>query len=416
MRTMQMSAAIESLFSVRAADSDWVNDAARCILRVLGPSTADWWAVDWHRTGERTTAGTLAADSSMGMAMGSGFPATTHVDLPARMARGGGLTTVTAAGLWTEHARDFFSDMRRGDAVAVNVAQPDRGFVVGRLLRKRAPHPPGDRRLLAPVMRSVSLAWRARKYLALGPMEQVADAVFRPTGTVLHATSAVKDRPALQALRAAVVAREERRRTTGPSVAGVALWSNLVEGRWSLVDDHEESGQRYVLAVRNDAYADVVALTRREALAVDLAIRGRSAKECVDELGVSLSAVYGLRHGAAKKLSVGSLADVVALGRQLAGVQLTFTALGDQSLVALRMPAAISRLSCLTPAEREVGIDLLRALPQREIARRRGRSLRTIANQVASIYRKLQVGDRTEFVAHVKGGGRSALSVRLRDP
>lgn len=247
-------------------------------------------------------------------------------------------------------------------------------------------------------------------------MEQVADAVFRPTGTVLHATSAVKDRPALQALRAAVVAREERRRTTGPSVAGVALWSNLVEGRWSLVDDHEESGQRYVLAVRNDAYADVVALTRREALAVDLAIRGRSAKECVDELGVSLSAVYGLRHGAAKKLSVGSLADVVALGRQLAGVQLTFTALGDQSLVALRMPAAISRLSCLTPAEREVGIDLLRALPQREIARRRGRSLRTIANQVASIYRKLQVGDRTEFVAHVKGGGRSALSVRLRDP
>jgi hypothetical protein len=47
---MQMSAAIESLFSVEVADADWVNDAAACILRVLGPSTADWWAVDWHAT------------------------------------------------------------------------------------------------------------------------------------------------------------------------------------------------------------------------------------------------------------------------------------------------------------------------------------------------------------------------------
>jgi DNA-binding CsgD family transcriptional regulator len=187
-------------------------------------------------------------------------------------------------------------------------------------------------------MRSVNLAWRARKYLALGPVEQVADAVFRPTGTVLHATGAVKDRPALQALRAAVLAREERRRTAARSVSGAAVWSHLVEGRWSLVDDHE-SGQRYVLALRSDAYADTLALTRREALAVDLAIRGRSTKDCVDELGVSLSAVYGLRHSAARKLSVGSLADVVALGRQLAGAQLTFTALGDQSLVALRMPA-----------------------------------------------------------------------------
>jgi len=274
------------------------------------------------------------------------------------------------------------------------------------LLQNRSPHPPGDRRRLAPIVRSVNLAWRVRKHLGLGHRHEIADAIFHPSGRALHATGAAAHRPSLRALRAAVLAREAARAGAGEAVAGAAFWSDLVEGRWSLVDDHEERGQRYILAIRNDdAFASGLALTPHEAGAIDLAIRGRSAKECMGELGVSLSAIYGLRASAVNKLRAGSLADLIALGRRLSDSPLTLAQLGDQALVALRMPAAVGRLSCLTDAEREVGADLLRGLPQREIARRRARSSRTIANQVASIYRKLGVDGRTEFVAYARGVG-----------
>jgi hypothetical protein len=82
------------------------------------------------------------------------------------------------------------------------------------------------------------------------------------------------------------LAREDARRATGTSVAGSALWSDLVKGRWSLVDDEDDGGQRHILAVRNDAFSDVAALTKGEARAVDLAIRGHSTKQSVDALGV----------------------------------------------------------------------------------------------------------------------------------
>jgi DNA-binding NarL/FixJ family response regulator len=108
------------------------------------------------------------------------------------------------------------------------------------------------------------------------------------------------------------------------------------------------------------------------------------------------------------KLSARSLADVVTLGRRLSGATLDRAALGDEALMALRMPAAIGCLSHLTDAERDVAVNLLQALPQREIARRRGRSMRTVANQVASVYRKVGVHGRTEFVAYMRGGDEKA--------
>ena len=403
---------IDRLFSLQVSDADWVKNAASCILRVLGPERAEWWAADWELTSNGVASTALAADSAIGALMESRFPATTHADLPQRLSRDGGFTTVTAAGLWTESARDLFGDMRRQDAVAITMGQSDRGFVVGRLLRKRAPHPPGDRRVLAPVVRSVNAAWRVRKYLAQGRRDEVAEAIFHPSGKVLHAIHPASRGTSLQLLRAAVVAREKARRAAGQSVAGAAVWSQLVEGRWSLVDDHEERGQRYIVAVRNDAYADAAALTEREALAVDAAVRGYSAKQSVDTLGVSLSAVYALRTSAVKKLSARSLADVVTLGRQLRGVVLKQTALGDAALMALRMPVTVGCLSGLTCAEREVAGSLLQGLPQREIARRRGRSLRTIANQVASVYQKVGVSGRTDFVAFMRGGAAPSSGTR----
>jgi DNA-binding CsgD family transcriptional regulator len=53
----------------------------------------------------------------------------------------------------------------------------------------------------------------------------------------------------------------------------------------------------------------------------------------------------------------------------------------------------------LTDAERQVALAILAGRSNAEIARIRGTSPRTIANQVAHIFRKLGVKSRSEFVA-----------------
>jgi DNA-binding NarL/FixJ family response regulator len=53
--------------------------------------------------------------------------------------------------------------------------------------------------------------------------------------------------------------------------------------------------------------------------------------------------------------------------------------------------------SLLTGTEFEIAHDVLAGLTNAEIARRRGTAVRTIANQVASIYRKLRVRSRLEL-------------------
>jgi DNA-binding CsgD family transcriptional regulator len=55
--------------------------------------------------------------------------------------------------------------------------------------------------------------------------------------------------------------------------------------------------------------------------------------------------------------------------------------------------------ACLTETEREVVAFVLEGYSNQEIANARRASYRTIANHLASIYRKLRVASRTELVA-----------------
>jgi DNA-binding CsgD family transcriptional regulator len=60
----------------------------------------------------------------------------------------------------------------------------------------------------------------------------------------------------------------------------------------------------------------------------------------------------------------------------------------------------------LAPAEREIARAILAGKPNAEIARERGTSPRTVANQVASIFRRLGVGSRAELVERLTAGSR----------
>ena len=74
--------------------------------------------------------------------------------------------------------------------------------------------------------------------------------------------------------------------------------------------------------------------------------------------------------------------------------------LSGADVVLLSYPAASVLLPPgLTDAEREVVEAIVEGKSNAQIAAARGRSARTVANQVNSVFRKLGVGSRTELVA-----------------
>jgi len=75
------------------------------------------------------------------------------------------------------------------------------------------------------------------------------------------------------------------------------------------------------------------------------------------------------------------------------------------ALLLWPMPGAAENVSGrLTPAEREVVRMIAAGLSNAEIARRRGSSPRTVANQASSIFRKLGVRSRLGLYALLASG------------
>jgi DNA-binding CsgD family transcriptional regulator len=76
-----------------------------------------------------------------------------------------------------------------------------------------------------------------------------------------------------------------------------------------------------------------------------------------------------------------------------------FDVRGAEMLVVEWYPARSLSLAELTAAERDVARLVMRGATNADIARSRKTSARTVANQVASILRKLEVRSRVELAA-----------------
>lgn len=73
----------------------------------------------------------------------------------------------------------------------------------------------------------------------------------------------------------------------------------------------------------------------------------------------------------------------------------------DLTLLAFAMPEA-ELPEALTIAEQEVALQVYEGASQRDIAETRGVSVKTIGNQLDSIYRKLGVSSRIELVLRLR--------------
>jgi DNA-binding CsgD family transcriptional regulator len=84
------------------------------------------------------------------------------------------------------------------------------------------------------------------------------------------------------------------------------------------------------------------------------------------------------------------------------GADLFSVWMGDQAFAVMSfpIPPAAPGAAALSPAERDVLELVISGGSNRDIARARGTSERTVANQLAGLFRKLGVRSRSELAAH----------------
>lgn len=218
------------------------------------------------------------------------------------------------------------------------------------------------------------------------------DALLDANGKMHHSNKALGTKA--EALRQAVRDREKSR---GPlrrkdGEEALALWRGLAAGKWSLVDQWDSDGKRFVAALENQPpNLDPRALRPREGAAASLAARGAAAKDIAYALGISPSNARALLASSLGKLGLGSRAELYRYDPASADVY----DLAGVSVLAI--PERKPELSGLTNTEKEVARLAADGWSNEAIAKRRGTSVRTVANQMAAILRKLNILSRADI-------------------
>lgn len=141
-------------------------------------------------------------------------------------------------------------------------------------------------------------------------------AVLSPRGKLLDASGGDAVAEARDQLRDATLAFDEARSKKmrrNPNGA-TQQWRPLVESRWSLLDEFDTDGKRFVVALENapPTRARRTDLSERELQVLTQAHLGHSNKEIAYELGLAASTVRVLLHRAARKLKATTREQAIA--------------------------------------------------------------------------------------------------------
>ena len=145
-------------------------------------------------------------------------------------------------------------------------------------------------------------------------LEDEREAVLAPDGRVLHAEGIAKGNGQREALRLAAKAIDRARTRRDDPLLAIESWTALVSGRWSLVDEFESDGRRFVIArVENEPkLTGYAALSHRERQVVALAAMGLSNKRIAYDLGLEASTIAGYLRRARGKLGAKDRAALIA--------------------------------------------------------------------------------------------------------
>jgi DNA-binding CsgD family transcriptional regulator len=210
------------------------------------------------------------------------------------------------------------------DVLVINALDPvGIGCWIGAPLRELKRLEGEERERWGRVAAHVRAALRLRLRLTLRPepaaeaaTSGAAEAVLTPEGKVAHAEAPAER--SLDALRAAVLGIERARgELRHDAERALPSWKALVQARWTLVDDFQADGKRYLLARTNSlAATSLELLTPRERQIAACVAMGHTNKETAYELGLSHSTVRVLVARACAKLGVRSREELIAKYRE----------------------------------------------------------------------------------------------------
>lgn len=171
-----------------------------------------------------------------------------------------------------------------------------------------------EKRLWGQIAAHLAAAVRLRYRLHEAEARASFAAVFDPNGKLHDATGDAQQPEARDTLRDAVLRIEKargRQRREAPTQA-LGSWQALVDGKWSLVDQVELDGRRYVVARENEPRAPgPTALSDREKQVLGYARLGHHDKLIAYELGIKDSTVRVLMSRAKAKLGVRTRAELL---------------------------------------------------------------------------------------------------------
>ncbi len=183
------------------------------------------------------------------------------------------------------------------------------------------------------------------------------------------------------------------------------LWTEeLLAGCWRVVERHEQ-GDQLALVLG----APLRPLTASERQVLLLFVQGQSNKCIALDLGLAFSTVSQRVATATATLGFASRAELLWCASRGLTVQhagdarwvraLAFEFGGERRLLFCFRTADAPLPAVLTRAEREVVQGVLAGKSNAAIAKARGGSPHTVANQLAKIYRKLAVSSRWELMS-----------------
>lgn len=277
-------------------------------------------------------------------------------------------TQLEIAARLAPQTREFMKSYREGHGAVDGV-----GLIVH-------PEPGVAAALYAGYSRPVALSWHQRKALSqvalhveagyrLRLRPEVVKAVISPEGKVLHRERGAPETGLLASRVRRIERSRLRKNRTDPEA--LALWRALVDGRVSVVERTDGSQRHYLVVENAPTTQPLRALTPGEIDVVSYAARGLSSKLVAYALGISTPTVSAWLSSAARKIGLATRVELVRLAAMLT-----------------RDPRARFEKLALTTAERDVLELLSQGLSNRDIARIRNRSVRTIANQVAALLQK----------------------------
>ncbi|MEY2935922.1 MAG: hypothetical protein RL033_6671 [Pseudomonadota bacterium] len=156
---------------------------------------------------------------------------------------------------------------------------------------------------------------RLRRRMQSASEPAPVEAVLEANGKVLHAEGPATEPAAMDQLRRAVLAVENARGPAGHSdvMTRLTAWQGLVDARWSLLDQFESDGRRFIVARENAPRPPgPAALTQRERQVLGYAAVGHDNKVIAYDLGIAHATVKVLMARAATKLGVRSRSEVIS--------------------------------------------------------------------------------------------------------